>query len=119
LHKNRQDIYEGNKKLKKGYYRAANSYLEMKKFEEALEILNKVDNLEKQEELINLKKQVILKKEEVEFCIKSIICIIQTINHTIASKNFLIGLTLEKSSTINLNSNTSLTITEEYWQRIK
>ena len=116
---NRQDIYEGNKKIKKGYYRAANSYLEMKKFEEALEILSKVDNLEKQEELINLKKQVLLKKEEVEFCINSIIPLIQTINHTIASKSSLIGLILEKSFTINLNSNTSLTITEEYWQRIK
>ena len=37
----------------------------MKKFEDALEILNKVENLEKQEELINLKKQIIIKKEEI------------------------------------------------------
>ena len=48
----------------------------MKKFDEALEIINNVENLEKQEELINLKKQIILKKEETEFCIKSIISII-------------------------------------------
>lgn len=48
----------------------------MKKFEDALEILNKVENVEKQEELINLKKQIIIKKEEIEFCIQSTLSLI-------------------------------------------
>ena len=43
----------------------------MRKLDEALEILDKVDDLDKQEELMNLKKQILLKKEEIEFCNKS------------------------------------------------
>ena len=54
-----------------GYFRAANAFLEMKKLDEALNILYKVEDLEKQEELLNLKKRILIKKEEVQFCIKS------------------------------------------------
>ena len=43
----------------------------MKKLDEALNILYKVEDLEKQEELLNLKKRILIKKEEVQFCIKS------------------------------------------------
>ena len=41
-----------------GYFRAANAFLEMKKLDEALNILYKVEDLEKQEELLNLKKRI-------------------------------------------------------------
>ena len=39
----------------------------MKKLDDALEILNKVENLESQEDLINLKKEIFLKKEDIDY----------------------------------------------------
>ena len=43
----------------------------MKKLDDALEILNKVENLESQEDLINLKKEIFLKKEDIDYNVKS------------------------------------------------
>lgn len=53
------------KDFPKGYFRVSNSYFYLDKYQEAIDILNKFEKINEESELVDFKKKIIVKQEEL------------------------------------------------------